>query len=555
MTRAGLDLERVAMILIEAALHGDDAVHEKHGVSASTLYRYRVRASEDPQLAAEIARKKSLLNAEWAARINIQAPGVQPIENRGGPDESLTQFISRVAPKQANPIPWHLQQLIALLERAITSQVFAIVCMPPRYAKTTTVTRALAHAIRKYPDRLNAIGMYAEKSAFHQSRRIRKIVKEDGVKLSAGAQSVGLWLTEQEGGLFAAGANGQWTGKGISGVLVLDDILKGREQAESKVIRDKIFDTLQDDILSRLEPPNGSFVMVNTRWHEDDPAGRLLARSGANGWPKFELINLPALRDPVTGAPSDAPDALPLWPERFPLDDVQRRRAMSTPYSWNSLYQGRPVPADGAIFRASWLKKRWTTLPEGGHYVQSWDLGFAQFSKSTDFVVGQVWYIVGTDFYLVDQVRSRMSFAETLDAIRRMSRRYPRALKKLIERKANGVPVVQALSREIPGLTLLDPKDNGSKESRARAVEGLFSAGNVWLPDPHSAELPTVLDEGEVKRLGVTWLADYLAEMTAFPNAPNDDQVDATTQFLNHSAPRSAQMLVAAMDKLFGKKN
>jgi len=144
-------------------------------------------------------------------------------------------------------------------------------------------------------------------------------------------------------------------------------------------------------------------------------------------------------------------------------------------------------------------------------WVQSWDCAFKS-TATSDFVVGQVWARDGANRYLVDQVRRRMTFTETLQAVREMSEAYPQANRKLIEDKANGSAVIDTLRREIAGMIPIQP--HGGKEARAQAVSAAVESGNVYLP----------------RR--ARWVMDFIEECAAFPNAAHDDQVDAMTQAL-----------------------
>jgi predicted phage terminase large subunit-like protein len=124
---------------------------------------------------------------------------------------------------------------------------------------------------------------------------------------------------------------------------------------------------------------------------------------------------------------------------------------------------------------------------------------------------------VNSSYYLVDQVRERMDFIRTKQAIQQMTAKYPQATAKLIEDKANGPAVIAALRSEIDGIIPITPTD--SKMGRLHAVSPLFEAGNVFLPDP------TAGGSGR-------WAGDFVEELTRFPNASHDDQVDACTQAL-----------------------
>ena len=166
---------------------------------------------------------------------------------------------------------------------------------------------------------------------------------------------------------------------------------------------------------------------------------------------------------------------------------------------------------EGGLFnREHW--QYWRELPEKlTDWLQSWDCAFKATSTS-DFVVGQVWARDGANCYLIDQVRKRMTFTETMQAIRELSELYPTTHRKMIEDKANGSAVIDALRREIPGLIPVEPQ--GGKESRAQSISAMVESGNVFLP--HKA----------------SWLGDFIEECAGFPNASHDDQVDAMSQAL-----------------------
>ena len=145
--------------------------------------------------------------------------------------------------------------------------------------------------------------------------------------------------------------------------------------------------------------------------------------------------------------------------------------------------------------------------------IQSWDLSFKDLASS-DYVAGGVWAVKGADRYLIDQKRERLGFPETLEAIRAMTRKWPKTRLKLVEDKANGPAVIQSLRREIQGLVAVNPE--GGKIVRAQACSAQVESGNVYLPHPAIAP----------------WVEAFIEECAAFPNGRHDDQVDQMTQAL-----------------------
>jgi len=264
-------------------------------------------------------------------------------------------------------------------------------------------------------------------------------------------------------------------------------------------------------LYTRLEK-DGAILLTMTRWHMDDLSGRLLNLMqndpDADQW---TVLNFPAIAESVRHPDDPRAVGEALWPERYTAEHLETVKASIGSFDWNSLYQQRPAPMEGGLFnREHW--QLWRELPPKlTDWVQSWDCAFKATSTS-DFVVGQVWARDGANCYLIDQVRKRMTFTETMQAIRELSELYPTTHRKMIEDKANGSAVIDALRREIPGLIPVEPQ--GGKESRAQSISAMVESGNVFLP--HKA----------------SWLGDFIEECAGFPNASHDDQVDAMSQAL-----------------------
>ena len=200
----------------------------------------------------------------------------------------------------------------------------------------------------------------------------------------------------------------------------------------------------------------GAVIIILTRWHEDDLAARLLnpEYGKVEDW---DIISLPAVcEDPATD-PLGRELGEALWPAGG-YDEAwaaQQKETVGT-YAWSSLYMQTPTPSSGGMFKREWWK-RWAALPSGLHdFIQSWDCTFKD-KDGSDFVVGQVWARKGADRYLLDQVRGRMSFTETLDAMRGLSSKWPQTTRKLVEDKANGTAVIDVLKKEIPGIIPVEP--------------------------------------------------------------------------------------------------
>lgn len=391
-----------------------------------------------------------------------------------------------------------------------------MIFLPPRHSKSLTVSETFpSFFIGKNLNRRVILVSYGDNLARRFGRANRNKLEEFGneifgVKLSNDNFSATNWsINGYRGGMVSTGIGGAITGEGAD-LLIIDDPIKNRKEADSKTYRDMVWHEWQNTLYTRLQPA-GAVIIILTRWHEDDLAGRLLnpEYGVVEDW---DIIRLPALAEEndLLGRK----EGEPLWPEfGFDLEWAEATKKAIGTRAWVSLYQQRPAPAEGSIVNREW----WQFYTERPRYfdevIQSWDLTFKE-TNDGSYVVGQVWGRKGADKYLIDQVRARMDFTKTLAAIKSLTAKYPEARLKLIEDTANGPAIINTLKKEISGIVPV--KATGSKEARASAVSPDIEAGNVYLPSPAIAP----------------WIHDFIEEWAAFPNGQNNDIVDATSQAL-----------------------
>jgi predicted phage terminase large subunit-like protein len=309
---------------------------------------------------------------------------------------------------------------------------------------------------------------------------------------------------------------------------IIDDPIKNRKDANSEAIRETIWEWYTSTLYTRLSP-DGRILVILTRWHEDDIVGRLIEQAESEGGEEWRVVSFPATaedkREDVH--PEDRRKAgEALWPGRFSVERLETIKKAIGSYEWAGLFQQRPAPAGGGIFKEAWLRYYNPSALEieikaqGRGFdtmLQSWDMSFKD-ADSSSYVVGQVWGRRGGNFYLLDQVRDKLDFTGSVAAVKMMSSKYPQAMMKLVEDKANGPAIIAHLRREIFGLH--PGKAEGSKESRAQAVTPLFESGNVYLPEPSVCP----------------WIKDFVSELLTFPSAKHDDQVDAMAYALQRLA-------------------
>jgi predicted phage terminase large subunit-like protein len=411
----------------------------------------------------------------------------------------------------------HLRYIQAILDRVTAGDLKRVILqVPPRHGKSETGTvRYPVYRLELDPPLRVIIGAYNATLAAKFSRKARRIAR-GRLELSDDRKAADDWETAQGGGIRAVGVGGGVTGQGAD-LIIIDDPVKSREEAESQAYRDRVWEWYTDDLYTRLEP-GGAIILTMTRWHEDDLVGRILASEDADQW---TVITLPALAedgDPLGRAPGEA-----LCPERYDERALAAIRRVVMERGFASLYQQRPAPAKGLIFDTEQFRFYTTrehpiagvpTLPAVFQsHLQSWDMSFKE-TADADFVAGQFWSRLGADVYLRDRRHGQMEFTKAVTAVQELTRAHPEATLKLIEDKANGPAVISALRRKVPGLVAVEPE--GSKISRAWAVTPLVESGNVWLPHPAIAP----------------WVKGFLLELSRFPYGKNDDDVDALTQAL-----------------------
>lgn len=421
-----------------------------------------------------------------------------------------------------------------------------IITMPPQEGKSTRGSRhGPTWFLQRNPDLRIGLVSYQAQVARRMSQQIRDDIlahcgQEGGVdlglRLDRDTRAAGRWSLARpnRGGVYAVGITGGLTSIPVD-LLIIDDPVKDYRAADSEVQSEAAWDWWQSVARPRLAP-GAPVIIILTRWSEKDLAGRLLAKqeldikNGESDYDEWRVVNIPAQADhnPEKGET----DPLGRAPGEFMLSARGRTPAQwratktaTAPRIWFALYQGRPSPQEGTVFKRSWWRRyerpMWSQQPDGSYQVadvdelmQSWDMAFKD-KKTSDFVVGQVWARRGAEVFLLDELRARLSFTDTLAAVRRIRDRWPQCTAKLVEDKANGTAVLDSLRKEIPGLIAVTPHE--SKYARASAIAPFVEAGNVWVPDPAIA----LFD-----------VEEYLEELSQFDTGTHDDRVDATSQAL-----------------------
>lgn len=442
----------------------------------------------------------------------------------------------------------------ALVKVRDTPDSRLIITMAPQEGKSVRVAGDFpAWWLAQRPDDRVVCASYGSALAARNGRAIRRRITEFdlGIQLAQDNGAVHDWtLQGHQGGVLSVGVGSGLTGRPAD-LLIIDDPIKDRAEADSEVFREGNWSWWTDTASSRLAP-GAPVVIILTRWHHDDLAGRLMKRYGEEGVDDADtapgtdlydaydpdkplrpfvwtVLNIKARADhnPNKGETDllgRTPGEYMISARRRSEEQWKARERAAGPSTWASLYQGEPTANSGDLFPKEWsrysspihleLANGTCIVPGAQEMIQSWDLSFKD-TKGSDFVVGQVWLRVGHDMFLLDMVRKRMGFTETTRALKDMTAKWPQAVAKYVEDKANGPAVINALDREVPGLIPVEPE--GSKYARAAAISPLAHSGNIILP---TAEvLPNVV------RL--------VLECEQFPSGSHDDTVDALSQAAN----------------------
>lgn len=402
---------------------------------------------------------------------------------------------------------------------------------PPQEGKTTWIIHYIAWQLIRNPWLNVVYATYSQHRANSVSRQIRALVQV-WTPLAKGSTTVELWQTKEGGGLLAAGRGSAMTGF-RSDLTVIDDPIKDMVEAQSETIREQTTEWFSSVVMTRMANLC-QIIVIATRWHKDD----LIAHVQKPEVLGAKFVNIPA--QAVNGPEPDehgnrdilgrsVGEWLPSVQNRSEKSWSIVKRAVGT-YVWQALYQGDPqvtggsylnvdkmdiIPWDQVVYKDERTQCMMTL--ERALIIQSWDLTFGQIESGrkktgNDYVAGHVYAIIGRKFILVDRVHEHYTFTETVNAVLRMSARWPQTSRIYVEKKANGAALLNTLRKRAALIKPVEPQ--GSKEVRALAAQPTVDEGNVAILD-------TVLDMG------------MLQEFRDFPFGKHDDDVDAFTQAVN----------------------
>lgn len=395
---------------------------------------------------------------------------------------------------------------------------------PPQHGKSTTITATLpSWYVMRNPDKKVITVSYGDDLAHRFGKqnleKVKKFGNIFGVKLDKDkAKAQEFRIAGHSGVVLSAGYGSGLTGNPAD-LIVIDDPVKNRIEADSETDRNKKWVDYIDTIESRISA-GGKIILIMTRWHEDDLAGRLMQHYAD----RVTVVNLPceAEEDDVLGR--KVGDALcpEIGKDNAWLADFKSAHMTEEGVrSWNALYQGRPTAKEGNILKREWWEYYNYSDYENGTLkldalVMSVDATFKDQEKN-DYVAISVWGKCDNRMYLLHLVNEHLSFTDTIRKIKVLKARYPSIGPVYIEDKANGPAIISVLKNEIMGVIAVDPQ--GSKEARVQSVSFAIEAGNVYLPRDKK------------------FTFEFVEQCSSFPNGKHDDIVDSMSQALNKLIP------------------
>jgi predicted phage terminase large subunit-like protein len=421
----------------------------------------------------------------------------------------------------------YIDLMAATLEKCCSGEIKRLIInLPPRMLKSHAASVAFpAWLLGRDPAKQIICASYGQDLADKHARDCRTLMRSDfyrrlfpGTALSEAKQSVNEFMTTQQGFRLATSVGGAVTGRGAD-MIILDDIVKP-EEALSETRRPATNHWFFNTLFSRLNSKEqGVIIIVMQRLHQEDLVGEVLDRG------HWEVLSLPAI------AVEDERILYKNWcgefvfvrqagqalhPERESKETLLETRKNMGEYEFQSQYQQSPTAREGSIVKREWLKyyPAGPTPREYWAIVQSWDTAIKA-GDSNDFSVCTTWMVAGGNAYLLDVFRERLIYPDLKRAVIEQFKRHTPG-KIIIEDQGSGSVLIEDLKRDGLYCEPYKPPSGTSKADRLGIQSSKFEAGLVYLPEKAS------------------WRDAYIDEITGFPGAKHDDQVDSTTQALDY---------------------
>jgi len=428
---------------------------------------------------------------------------------------SLLSYVGLENPKYISE-PMH--ELIATaLEKVDAGDIRRlIICTPPQHGKTYLTSQFFpSWFIGRHPSWSIIAVTYNQTRANQVGKKVRNNMTSPihnaifpNCNILQDTKSAHHVATAQDGNYYSIGVGGSVMGRSAHLVLI-DDPLRGREDAESKLVREKMKEWYATSIYSRLRPDN-RIVIISTRWHSDDLTGYLLKEHPQENWKVIELRAI-AEEDDILKRPVGAA----LCPNIYTLKHLEQVKVIEGTYNWESLYQQRPIAREGGIIQYTWIDDNWYAEVQEKNVTKtviSWDTAFRK-ENLNDPTAGSVWKITKNGYYLIDVFNKQLAFHKVIEKIKQLHAQYNPSV-HLIEGRASGQPIIDELKRTTTLPIVEVSTQNLPKEVRLDSVSGLFESGKVHFPER------------------APWLIEAKDQLCLLPSYKFDDIADSIVHFL-----------------------
>lgn len=416
---------------------------------------------------------------------------------------------------------WHHRLIVEKLEAVERGDIDRLmIFMPPRHGKSELASiRFPAWYIGKNPHKQIICNSYTSDLAQDFGRKVRNLISDEryqaifhDVQLSEDSKAKNKFDTNKGGTYISTGIGGAITGRGAD-LLILDDPIKGREDADSETIREKVWNYYSSVAYTRLEK-NGAVVLIQTRWHEDDIGARLLEQMEKDG-DKWEVLDLPAI---CTKTDDYRKEGDPLWPEKYTTDDLMRIKQAIAPRDWYALYQQTPTGREAQEFYSEWFKY-YDYAPDGLTILLAVDPAFSK-NKNSDYTAIIVVGKKGDETYILDYVNKRLgedpyNIAKEVVELCRKYNPYKIGVEAFAAQAMLGhylreKLMASGISTEVLQLRIPNMKNSDIQKSRVRSLVGRYRDGKIHH-----------------KR----WMTEIEDQLLKFPTGKHDDLIDCLSFF------------------------
>lgn len=428
------------------------------------------------------------------------------------------QYLYKTAPENWNLDAKHLILICKYLQKVADGEIKRLaISLPPRSGKSETCLRFASYYLENYANSNVLVCGYSQSISRRFSRKSRQICMER-VGLSKNHQSIDEWSLENGSTYYVGSVNNPRTSIGFH-LIVADDLVRNREEANSTAMKEKVHDFYREDLYSRLEP-NGALILVNTRWSNDDVIALATSLD-----PSFVVLNLPALCDDPENDPLGRKLNESIFPERYSTEDYLEIKSIMGNLGFSALYQGKPINKEGAMFNVESIKIV-DNLPPMVRKIRSYDVA-SSYGKG-DYSCGVLMGIDSNNcYYILDLWREQLGTKERDDKILRIAEIDGKDVKITLPLDPGaGKSLTFYWTKMLAGFIVEFLKPIKSKEQRAEAMSVQINNGNFCISR-------------------ALWNRELLDEFQSFPFGVHDDIVDCCSDAFNYLTTKNTRKFMA----------